>query len=273
MNYLEANGLRFAYLSQGSGPLVLMVHGFPDTAHTFSALLPAVAAAGFRAVAPFTRGYAPTAVPADDRYDSDTLGADLIAMIEALGEEQAIVLGHDWGASAAYSAAGLAPERLRALMVMAIPHPASMRPSPRLMWSLRHFFALATPGGAERLRREDFAYLDELVRRWSPTWEVPPGETDAVKRCFADRRSLEAAVSYYRDLGLRPPPSQRHRVPVPTVAFAGRDDMVAPAAYERARSWFTAAYEVVEVPGGHFMHREHPEAFRDALLAALRRHS
>src|SRR5215207_7384111 len=79
VRFIEANGLRFGYLEFGQGPLVLLVHGFPDTAYSWDATRRALATAGFRAVAVFTRGYAPTAVPEQEAYDSDTLGRDLIA--------------------------------------------------------------------------------------------------------------------------------------------------------------------------------------------------
>src|SRR5580658_10060075 len=108
-SFVEANGVRFAYFEEGKGPLVLLLHGFPDTPHTWDAVRPAVAAAGYRAVTPFLRGYAPTSVPADGAYDAETLGRDVVALIDALGERRAVVVGHDWGAAAAYSAATLAP--------------------------------------------------------------------------------------------------------------------------------------------------------------------
>ena len=95
IHYLDANGLRFAYLEEGSGPLVLMLHGFPDTAHTWDDLRPRIAAAGYRAVSPFMRGYHPSAVP-DRDPDQETLARDPLALIEALGADDAIVIGHDW---------------------------------------------------------------------------------------------------------------------------------------------------------------------------------
>src|SRR5438132_1374716 len=98
-HYLDANGLRFAYLEEGRGPLVVLIHGFPDTAHTWDEVRPALAGAGYRAVSPYTRGYFPSTVPSDGRYDVETLGRDVIAWIDALGERQAIVVGHDWGAT------------------------------------------------------------------------------------------------------------------------------------------------------------------------------
>src|SRR5690348_7468243 len=115
---VSANGLRFAYLEEGEGPLVLMLHGFPDTPHTWDEVRPAVARAGFRCVTPFTRGYAPSEIPAVEAYDAETLGRDALALIAALGEEKAVLVGHDFGAGAAYSAAGLEPEHLRFLVTM-----------------------------------------------------------------------------------------------------------------------------------------------------------
>ncbi|MCE9578160.1 MAG: alpha/beta hydrolase [Deltaproteobacteria bacterium] len=271
LDYVTARGLRFAYLAAGTGPLVLLVHGFPDTAYTWDATLPAVAAAGYRAVAPFTRGYHPTAIPADGAYDVATLGGDLLALIEALGADRAIVVGHDWGASAAYSAAAIAPERVRLLVPVAIPHPGGITPTPRLVWLLRHLIAFKRASGPARLRANDFALVDELYARWSPAWkDIPRSETARVKAAFAEPGVVEAALGYYRAQPFRPPPSHRTRIEVPTVAFAGEDDAISPRLYEKARHMFGKSYEVVQVPGGHFMHREHPEAFIPELVSVLR---
>jgi pimeloyl-ACP methyl ester carboxylesterase len=271
---VAANGLSFAYLSAGDGPLVLLLHGFPDTAHTWDAAMAALAAAGFRAVAPCMRGYHPTEIPADGRYDTDTLGRDVIALIEALGAERAIVVGHDWGASAAYSAAALAPERVRLLAALAVPHPRSLRPGPRLAWAMRHFLALRGARAGARVRANDFAYVDELWRRWSPAWRaLPPAETAHVKAAFAQPGCAEAACAYYAAVGPRLPNSHRLQIAVPTIAFAGEDDVIAPRAYEKARHCFDSSYEVVIVPGGHFMHREHRETFAGELVRAIREHA
>jgi pimeloyl-ACP methyl ester carboxylesterase len=269
---VRANGLNFAYVEEGSGPLVLLLHGFPDTAHTWDRTRAALAAGGFRAVSPFTRGYAPTEVPADGDYRVDTLANDAGALIEALGETTAIVIGHDWGASAAFGAAILFPERVRFLVTLAIPHPASLRPSPVLLWKARHFVTLRRAGAAERVRANDFAYIDELVQRWSPAWNVPPGETVQVKKAFSAPGSLEAAIGYYRAVGLTLPRSQRGRIRMPSVAFAGATDFaVRPAAFESARRFYLDRYEVVTLAGGHFLHREHPDRFNDELLRRLPR--
>jgi pimeloyl-ACP methyl ester carboxylesterase len=269
---VQANGLRFAYLEQGSGPLVLLVHGFPDTAHTWADVMPAIAEAGFRAVAPFTRGYAPSEIPKDGPYDTDTLAKDVLGLIDALGDgKPAVVIGHDWGASAGYSAAAMGPDKIKLLVTLAIPHPGGLKPTLKLVWTLRHFFKLRTKNAGAKLSANNFAYVDELWQRWSPGWKtIPASETAPVKQAFSDPASAAAACAYYRHSGTKIPPSQRMKVTVPTVSFAGTEDMIEPRAYEKVRHKFTASYEVVQVPGGHFMHREHPEPFRTELVRVLR---
>ena len=271
VDYVEANGLRFAYLSEGSGPLVLLLHGFPDTAHSWDRVMPEVARAGFRVVAPFMRGYHPTEIPKDGKYDGDTLGRDALALIEVLGEQQAIVVGHDWGALAAYTAASLGPAHVRLLITVGVPHPGSVLPTPKVLWSIRHFLVLRGKRAAEKVRANNHAYLDHLWRRWSPAWrDMPAEETARVKQAFTEPGVVEAAIGYYRALSLVVPASLRARIEVPAVAFAGMHDNISFGQYERARRKFARSYEVVKVPGGHFMHREHPTEFIAELIRLLR---
>jgi len=269
IRYVDANGLRFAYLEEGSGPLVLLLHGFPDTAHTWDDLRPRIAADGYRAVSPFMRGYHPSAIP-DRDPDQETLARDPLALIDALGARDAIVIGHDWGASAAYGAAALGPDRVKKLFVIGIPHPAALKPSPKKLWGARHFAAYKLPGAPNRFARNDFAALPAIYRRWSPTWKPAPEEFDAVRASFSNRASLNAAFGYYRKLSPIPSASLRTRITVPTVVFAGQDDpLVEPSDYRGAARMFENEYIVEEVPGGHFMHREHPGAFAERLLTHL----
>src|SRR3954447_852399 len=122
---VNANGIDVAYLACGeSGPLALCLHGFPDSAHTFRHLLPELGAAGFRAVAPWLRGYAPTDIPEDGDFSITTLAADANALHEALGGDgDAVLVGHDWGAMTSYVAAADGPDRWRRLVTMAVPPP------------------------------------------------------------------------------------------------------------------------------------------------------
>jgi pimeloyl-ACP methyl ester carboxylesterase len=272
VDFVDANGIRFGYLSEGTGPLVLLLHGFPDTAHSWDRVMPAVAAAGFRAVAPFMRGYHPTEIPADGRYDGDTLARDVLALIEALGEQQAIIVGHDWGALAAYTAAAVGPERVRLLVTLAVPHPrAVFPPTPKMLWSVRHFFPLRGKNAGNTIRANDFSYIDELWRRWSPAWkDIPAEETAQVKLAFAVPGVAEAAAGYYKALSVRMPASLKKTIEVPTAVFAGLHDSISPKDYDKARRCFSGPYEVVRVPGGHFMHRESPGEFIAELTRVLR---
>lgn len=256
---VTANGVRFAYLSEGDGPLVLLLHGFPDTPHTWDAVRPALAKAGYRAVSPFLRGYHPSEIRGP--FDMETLGRDALGIIDALGEKRAIIVGHDWGASAAYAAAAIDPSRVAQLVTLAIPHPASLRMTPRIIWAGRHFFTFQRKGMAKTMRANDFAYIDALVQRWSPAWKVPPQETARVKEAFRHPGCVEAAIAYYQAARAGLPKALRRRITVPSVAFVGDDDVVDAAEFARARSWYTDSYEIVRMPGGHFLHREHPERF------------
>jgi pimeloyl-ACP methyl ester carboxylesterase len=276
---VEANGLRFAYREAGSGPLVLCIHGFPDTAHTFDDLLPRLAAAGFRAVAPFTRGYPPTSLASDGDYSMMTLGQDVLALIAALGVESALVVGHDWGALASYLAANLEPRRVRKLVTVAIPHARVVRPTLPMLRGLSHFFLFQLPFIARWVRRRDFAFLDRLVRKWSPRWNPSAEEMAPVKHAFSQPGALEAALSYYRAfvrqaLGRRWREARRilrADTTVPTLTFAGLADGALPAdEFDAARAAFTGPYELVKVPdAGHFLHREQPQLFAERLLRFL----
>ena len=217
--FVQANALRFACLTEGEGPLVLLLHGFPDTAHTWDAVRPAIAARGYRAVSPFMRGYDPTEIPEKDA-DQETLAHDAIGLIEALGAREAIVVAHDWGATAGYGAAALAPERVTKLVTIAIPHPGSVSPTPGRVWALRHFMAYKLPGAADRFANDDFAALPAIYRRWSPAWSPPPEEFADVRACFANRASLDAALPRPRPVG-----AEEHEAPRSrswTILFAGQ---------------------------------------------------
>lgn len=268
---LRANGLDFACLTWGGdGPLVLLVHGFPDTARTWDWVGPRLAASGFRVIAPYTRGIAPTEIPADGDYGSDTLGRDLLALIEAAGESEAIVVGHDFGASAAYSAAGLGPEKVAKLVAVAIPHPASIKPRLGLLWGARHFLGHRLPGAAKRFAKRDFAQLRVLYERWSPGFDWPDKELEAAKNSYAAPGCCQAALDYYKHIGAKLPPGQRVKLGMPTLVVGGETDgVMGEADFRRSARRFTGEIRVAMVPGGHFLHREHPQAFLDVLLPFL----
>ncbi|MER6815623.1 alpha/beta hydrolase [Spirillospora sp. NPDC000708] len=199
---VKANGLEFGYLAAGpeSGPLALCLHGFPDSAHTWRHLLPELAAAGYRAVAPFMRGYAPTSVPEDGAYQGGALAADANALHEAFGGgSDAVVIGHDWGAFATYGAAAAAPDRWRKAVAMSVPPIAVMATAffdyEQLKRSF-YIFVFQTPLAEAAVNR---AFIEGLWRDWSPKDTGYAAEdVDHVMECLATPDNLSAALGYYR---------------------------------------------------------------------------
>ncbi len=272
VRFVDANGLRFAYLEWGpskGAPLVLMVHGFPDTPHTWAKIAPFIAAKGFRVVAPFTRGYAPSGMPKSDPNTRE-LGEDTVALISALGEQRAHLVGHDWGAEHVYAAAGLAPEKIITLTAVGIPHRATITPTLGFAWALRHFVTLRFPGAEARFAKDNFAELEMLIRRWSPTWKFTAADLEPIKESFRQPGTVHGALGYYRASSVRTPSFMKNKVTVPTLNFAGADDpSVTPATYESTRRHYTGEFEVAVIPGGHFCHCEAPDQFKERLAGFL----
>lgn len=260
-----ANGLQFAYLEWGptDGPLVLCLHGFPVSPTTWEKLGPTLGALGYRVVAPWMRGYAPTQAPAGDAYGATVLGDDVLALMTALGADQAVLVGHDWGALAAYTAAAKAPERVVKLVAVAIPHPAAIPVSALL--KAHHFLTLPLPGAVGRLSANDYAEVETIMRRWSPAWKLPPAEVESAKQSFRAPGGAHAILGYYRaaltDQAAPLPP-----LSVPTLAVFGMSDGALDAdVYYRTEPYFTGPYRRLGLAAGHFPHREQPEQFERAV--------
>jgi pimeloyl-ACP methyl ester carboxylesterase len=198
---VQANGLTFGYLEAGSGPLALCLHGFPDSAHTWRHLLPVLADAGYHAVAPFMRGYAPTDVPEDGAYQTGALAADAGALHEAFGGSgDAVLIGHDWGAAAVYAAAAQAPGRWRRAVALAVPPLSAMVSSffdyAQLKRSF-YIFLFQTALAETAVAAEDMAFLDGLWADWSPGYDAAR-DLKHVKDCLRAPENLAAAIGYYR---------------------------------------------------------------------------
>ena len=284
---VHANGVRFATLEAGDGPLVLCLHGFPDHALSFRYQLPALAAAGFRAVAPFMRGYAPTEIPADGRYQSAVLAQDAVALIAALGYQSAVLFGHDWGAIAAAGAAILAPDKVSRLAIAAVPHgPAVLNAflsnydQQRRSW---YMFFFQSPFADAAVAHDDFRFLERLWQDWSPVWVYPAATMAALKETFRVPGVLQAALGYYRatlnpanqDPALAHLQTQISMAPinVPSLAFHGvRDGCMGVELTEGMEAVFPVGLrKVLVAAAGHHVHQEQPAEVNRILIEFLRR--
>jgi pimeloyl-ACP methyl ester carboxylesterase len=282
---VRANGVRFATLEAGDGPLVLCLHGFPDHARSFRHQLPALAAAGFRAVAPYMRGYAPTECPADGRYQSAVLAQDAAALIDALGYDSACLFGHDWGAIAAYGAAILAPAKVRRLVTAAVPHGPAVLDAfltsydqQRRSW---YMFFFQHPFSDAAVAHADFAFLERLWQDWSPGWRYPAEEMEALKATFRTPGVLAAALGYYRatlnPLNQDPALSDAQAriagspIGVPAlIVYGARDGCMGVALLEGMEALFPAGLRKLVVPdAGHFVHQERPQEVNRAVIEFL----
>ena len=281
---VQANGVTFHYLEMGTGPLVLCLHGFPDNAYTYSDLLPALARAGLRGVAPFMRGYAPTTLAPDGRYQSVLLAQDAVALITALGAERAFVVGHDWGAQATYGAAVLAPERIARIVTIAAAHPAAVRGD--LAWSYErhkgvwHAYFFQMPAAEQVVAANDYAFLERWWRDASPAYDPAP-IIERVKATFRQPGVVTAALNYYRHTfhpANRDPALQAlqervntARTPVPTLALHGTADRPGRLeAFTGMDDLFHNGLQKVVIPGtGHFLHLEQPEVVNRHIVAFL----
>lgn len=243
---------RFTARSVGDArhPVALCLHGFADDAGTFDELLDWLAGHGFRAVAPYRRGYAPSPLrtPAAERDPLDTAARDALALADALSpKEQVYVIGHGFGAVAACRAMALAPDKFARAALLAAGHPG---PRPGL-W-LRAWNALRS--GVTRAT--DYPDVRDLWRQWSPGWEPPADRLADVQTTLAaswPAPGVEKAIRTRSDMGL---------IRTPTLQLVGeRDPIYGPAAALGQERFFTGPFRLDVVPGvGRFLHVEQPKA-------------
>jgi pimeloyl-ACP methyl ester carboxylesterase len=273
---VAANGLVFDGLAAGpaGGPLVLFLHGFPQSGWQWRAQLAALGEAGWRAVAPDQRGYSPRArPPAVDDYRMDRLAADALALADALGADGFHLVGHDWGAAVAWLVASLHPDRVRSLTAVSVPHPFALAE------------ALASPTGDQAARSAYIRFFQqpELAERF-----LLEGECSGLRALFAntahpdraaveryvadlcDPAALTAALNWYRALdpqalfGIGP-------TAVPTLYVWSTDDpALGREGAEACCRYVGGPYRFEVLEGvGHWIPEEVPDALNRLLLEHL----
>ena len=282
-----ANDLNISYFAAGldnDGPLAICLHGFPDSAHTWRHLLPRLADAGYRAVAPFLRGYAPTEVPSDGRFQTAASAMDVLALREALGGGgDSVIIGHDWGAIITHIAANVRPEAFAKVVTMAVPpgnavgvaflsNLAQIKRS-WYMFFFQHPFADFVVGA------NDLAYIDMLWADWSPGFDATE-ELALLKPSLRDPANLQAALGFYRatlgagynDPALQSAQDLSSTIPSqPLLYLHGRTDgCMGSEVAEFAAAELTSNARAHFVDGaGHFMHLEKPNEVNDIILSFL----
>jgi pimeloyl-ACP methyl ester carboxylesterase len=274
-----ATGLVFDASVGGAedAPLVLLLHGFGVSRYFWNAQVPALAAAGFFAVAPNQRGYAVGARPdpADlDAYRVERLIGDALDIVAATGHggRRFHLVGHDWGASLAWAIAYGQPERLGSLTILSRPHPMSFAralalPDGDQAHRSRHHTAFLDPGAGPRLLADDAQWLRTRLAASG----VPPAAIAAHLSVLGNPPAMEAALAWYRARGTR---QLLGPIAVPTLYLWGdADDTVGRAAAEGTGEFIAAPYRFEILPGvGHYAADEVPERVNALLLEHLARH-
>jgi pimeloyl-ACP methyl ester carboxylesterase len=279
---ISANGVGLHVAEAGTGPLVLLLHGFPQFWWTWRSQLTTLADAGFHVVAPDLRGYGASDKPPRG-YDLPTLSADIAALVRALGEQDAVVVGHDWGGLLGWTMAALHPRCVRRLVVLSMAHPRRLRAGmtdPRQRRASAYALRFQVPRLPERmLTRADDDPVADLMQRWAgPEWRRTADFAAAVDRYRSASRIPQAAygaMEYHRWAArsqLRPDGlrySRRMAAPItaPTLQLhGGLDACVLPSTALGSGRYVAGAYEWRELTGiGHFPQEEAPDTVSTAI--------
>jgi len=273
-------GLEFDCSVAGApdGALVLLLHGFGVSRHFWDRQVPALADAGYLAVAPNQRGYSPEARPDPkdlDAYRVDRLVGDALDIVAAVGDSDSRfhLVGHDWGGSLSWIIAAQHPERLCSLTMLSRPHPASFlralaMPDGEQKRRSGHHTAFLEPDAVPKLLANDCEWLRSRHMRQG----MPKAATDAHMSVLGNEAALEAALAWYRSSGPRQPLDP---IKVPTLYLWGdADDTVGRVAAEGTGEFIDAPYQFEVLPGvGHYAADQVPDRVNALLLAHLRRHA
>ena len=289
LRHIRAGVLDVAYYECGraDGPPVFLMHGFPYDIHTYAEVAPLLAEAGCRVIVPYLRGYGPTRFVSDATPRSGeqaALGADLLALMDALAIERAVLAGYDWGGRAACVVAALWPERCAGLVSFNsynIQNIAKgMEPdTPQNEHRLWYQYYFHSERGRAGLAKDRRGITKLLWQQWSPTWKFDDATFERSAAAFDNPDFVEVVIQSYRHrFGLVPGDpayadierwlAAQPAISVPTITFDGADDGVRPPAPAAAFAHrFSGSRSHRLVPGvGHNMPQEAPRIFADGIL-------
>ena len=283
----ETEQLLVSYETRGpaDGPPVLLLHGWPDDPRTWDRVAAHLAAAGFRTVAPATRGCGGTlfrdaSIPRT--AEVTTLAHDALELLDVMGIQKATVIGHDWGARAAYAFAALWPERVERLVGLASPYETGIKPGSQLNYDqgkaywYQWFFG--SERGREALQDNRRALCRHCWQHWSPTWKFTEEEFTTTAASWDNPDWVEITLHSYRMRWGNAPKDARSKaweaelekhptIKVPTVQMHGAlDGATLAGAVEGQAKCFSGSFEQKILPGaGHFIPREAPAAVVEAI--------
>jgi pimeloyl-ACP methyl ester carboxylesterase len=274
-----ANGIRLHLAEAGpdDGPLVLLLHGFPEFWYGWRNQLPALAAAGYRVVAPDQRGYNLSEKPPGiAAYRLDLLVGDIVGLMDALGRERATVGGHDWGAAVAWEMALRNPERVERLAILNVPHPVvfqrNLRRNPRQMRKSWYFLFFQLPWLPEALaRRGNWEGVAAVLRSSSRPGTFTEEDITRYRAAWSQPCAYTAMVNWYRAVIQHRPPLPAHRrVAVPTEIIWGVQDRFLEADMAQESLEFCDRGHLTLVPQAtHWVQHEESEIVNERLLSLL----
>ena len=287
---VPVNGIELHVAELGEGPPVVLLHGFPELWFSWRHQLPALAEAGYHAVAPDLRGYGESDAPEQiEAYDLDSVCGDFVGLLDQLGESQALFVGHDWGAAATWHMAQAHPERVAAVVGMSVPFVprASTPPMSLLRQGLGEDFYMVwfqEPGVADAALARDVRRTLSTTEVWNERWvsrdDQPPrpawlteDEMETYVKTF-ERTGFTGGLNYYRNIDRNWEQSAylaERRIQQPALFITGsRDPVQRFMPPDRMPDWVTDLRGVIEVEGaGHWVQQERPEEVNKALLEFL----
>ena len=265
------------YVTQGEGPLIVLLHGFPEFWYSWRYQIPFLAGHGYWVVAPDLRGYNDIDKPRKG-YDIPTLLRDIEGLIKGLGQQKAVIVGHDWGGALAWSFAINYPAMTERLIVMNAPHPAAMMREMRTIKQLRrswYIFAFQLPWLPEYLLGRNHAYEIGRMLRGAALQKTafPVEETAKYQEAMSRPGAIKAALSYYRQLFRHPSVTFNRcdtRISAPTLLIWGEQDIALGIELTTGLERWVNDIEIKRIPdSGHWVQQEQPDKVNQYILEFL----